>query len=97
MANTSAEKFKQGMKVLYEDEYDLLHKIDKNAKYENSIDERKLNSQFATNDYTIPTPSINTADRSGQVSIRIKSHLNTNSIMSPREDYGFGKRQSMQP
>jgi hypothetical protein len=36
------EKFNKGMRILYEDEYDLLSKIQKNAKYENTIDNRRF-------------------------------------------------------
>jgi hypothetical protein len=40
--DSGAEKFKKGMRILYEDEYDLLNKIQKNAKYENTLDHRKF-------------------------------------------------------
>ena len=53
LEDSSAEKFKQGMRILYEDEYGLLNKIQKNAKYENTISSRKLETSFKAYDSTI--------------------------------------------
>lgn len=100
MQDSSAEKFKQGMRILYEDEYNLLNKIQKNAKYENSIDERKLNSGFRTNDYSVQTAMRTEAGNTPNLHIR--SNLNTGSYAtSPKfEDDdlrgGFGKSKKSQ-
>jgi hypothetical protein len=82
------------MKTLYEDEYNLLHKIQKNAKYENSIDERKLNSSFRPHDYSGATAYRTEAGSSLTPQLYLKSAFATN-LGSPKhiedEDYGFGR------
>ena len=80
------------MRILYEDEYNLLNKIQKNAKYQNSIDERKLNSSFRPNDYSVATATRTVASTSPNMLLR--SNLNTGGYASPKsiiqdEDAGF--------
>jgi len=76
--SSGVEKFKKGMKILYEDEYDLLNKIQKNAKYENTIDHRRFKiADSSTNTMTRIT------DAGSNHQVNLKASLNANTVLSP--------------
>ena len=95
--NSSAEKFKRRMDILYEDEHNLLNKIQKNANFQNSnYNSRRYNtSSLAMADTSIYTAA--RTDAKSNMHVNVASVMNT-SVISPlimEEDqqYGLGKHK----